>query len=211
MSIFCHATQRTQNGYQAEDADPVERGIMSKLDDFMQLLCGEFDNREQFEAKQATGETFPLAHHVNTACNDKILGLPDDFAGTFMVEESYYEVDGRKSASPHLFLFTEEKDGVLLTSYDTPEGNDKRTFSYATMVPAEFSSLRESGKFTPALYREHDGVWEGGSDSMFSPVMRFHLFERFSADVLEVSESMEMNGKRVFGFDEPILYKHIDK
>ncbi|MBN2924673.1 MAG: hypothetical protein JTJ29_11215 [Bifidobacterium sp.] len=79
------------------------------------------------------------------------------------------------------------------------------------MVPAEFSSLRESGKFTPALYREHDGVWEGGSDSMFSPVMRFHLFERFSADVLEVSESMEMNGKRVFGFDEPILYKRIGK
>lgn len=211
VPISCHATQWTQNGYQAEDADPVERGIMSKLDDFMQLLCGEFDNREQFEAKQATGETFPLAHHVNTACNDKILGLPDDFAGTFMVEESYYEVDGRKSASPHLFLFTEEKDGVLLTSYDTPEGNDKRTFSYATMVPAEFSSLRESGKFTPALYREHDGVWEGGSDSMFSPVMRFHLFERFSADVLEVSESMEMNGKRVFGFDEPILYKRIGK
>ena len=211
VPISCHATQRTQNGYQAEDADPVERGIMSKLDDFMQLLCGEFDNREQFEAKQATGETFPLAHHVNTACSDKILGLPDDFAGTFMVEESYYEVDGRKSASPHLFLFTEEKDGVLLTSYDAPEGNDKRSFSYATMVPAEFSSLRESGKFTPALYREHDGVWEGGSDSMFSPVMRFHLFERFSADVLEVSESMEMNGKRVFGFDEPILYKRIGK
>ena len=65
------------------------------------------------EAKQAAGETFPLAHHVNTACNDKILGLPDDFAGTFMVEESYYEVDGKKSASPHLFLFTEEKDGVI--------------------------------------------------------------------------------------------------
>lgn len=184
---------------------------MSKLDDFMRLLCGEFDNREQFEAKRAAGEAFPLAHHVNTACNDKILGLPDDFAGTFMVEESYYEVDGRKSASPHLFLFTEERDGVLLTSYDTPEGNDKRAFSYATMVPAEFSSLRESGKFTPALYREHDGVWEGGSDSMFSPVVRFHLFERFSADVLEVSESMETSGKRVFGFDEPILYKRIGK
>ena len=58
MSIFYHATQRTQSGYQAEDTDPVERGIMSKLDDFMQLLCGEFDTREQFEAKQAAGETF---------------------------------------------------------------------------------------------------------------------------------------------------------
>ena len=211
MSIFCHATQRTQNGYQAEDADPVERGIMSKLDDFMQLLCGEFDNRGAIRGEAGRGRDLLLAHHVNTACNDKILGLPDDFAGTFMVEESYYEVDGRKSASPHLFLFTEEKDDVLLTSYDAPERRQAVSFSYATMVPAEFSSLRESGKFTPALYREHDGVWEGGSDSMFSPVMRFHLFERFSVDVLEVSESMEMNGKRVFGFDEPILYKRIGK
>ena len=68
---------------------------MSKHDDFMRLLCGEFDNREQVEAKRAAGETFPLARHVNTACNDKILGLPVVFAGTLMVEESYYEVDGK--------------------------------------------------------------------------------------------------------------------
>lgn len=42
---------------------------------------------------------------------------------------------------------------------------------------------------------------------MFSPVLKFTLFERFSNDMLEVSESMEVNGKRTFGYDEPIIYK----
>ena len=80
----------------------------STLDSFMSLLLGRFDNREQFEAKKAAGEVFPFARHVNTACNDKILDLPADFPGVFMIEESYYETDGKKSSSPHLFLFTEE-------------------------------------------------------------------------------------------------------
>ena len=47
----------------------------------------------------------------------------------------------------------------------------------------------------------------GGSESMFSPVMKFTLFERFFPDRLEVSESMEREGKRVFGYDVPLIYK----
>ena len=57
------------------------------------------------------------------------------------------------------------------------------------------------------IYTEKDGVWEGGSISMFSPVLKFSLFERFSEEVLEVSESMEVNGKKTFGYDVPILYR----
>lgn len=68
----------------------------STLDSFMSLLLGRFDNREQFEAKKAAGKVFPFARHVNTACNDKILGLPADFPGVFTIEESYYETDGKK-------------------------------------------------------------------------------------------------------------------
>ena len=64
-----------------------------------------------------------------------------------------------------------------------------------------------SKKFTPALYREKDGVWEGGSTSQFSPVMIFKLWERFSEDSLEVSEIIEVNGRRTFGYDDPIVYK----
>ena len=178
---------------------------MSKLDDFMQILTGHFNNAEQYQAKK--GENFPYAEHVNTACNDKIRNLPADFAGVFMVEESYFTVNGSTHAAPHLFLFTEQDGGVLLTSYDLPAGYDKDSFKYENLKPVDYADLKLSAKFTPALYTEQDGVWEGGSISMFSPVLKFTLFERFSKDVLEVTESMEVNGKKTFGYDEPILYK----
>lgn len=61
--------------------------------------------------------------------------------------------------------------------------------------------------FYSALYVENDGIWEGGSTSQFTPVMKFKLWERFSETGLEVAESMEVNGKRTFGYDIPILYK----
>ena len=44
---------------------------------------------------------------------------------------------------------------------------------------------------------------------MFTPTMKFSLFERFSDDALEVVETMEVNGKRVFGFDDPIVYRRV--
>jgi len=50
-------------------------------------------------------------------------------------------------------------------------------------------------------------VWEGGSVSMFSPVLKFTLYERFSQESLEVAETMEVNGKRTFGYDVPIVYR----
>ena len=60
-----------------------------------------------------------------------------------------------------------------------------------------------------AVYQEKDGVWEGGSVSQFTPVMTFRLWERFSETCLEVSESMEVNGKKTFGYDVPVIYKRI--
>lgn len=180
---------------------------MSKLNDFMKILTGRFDNSEQYEERKGYDPDFPFAEHVNTVCSHKILNLPKDFRGEFLVEESYYTTEKGKHSSPHLFLFTEESDGILLTSYDLPEGYDKNTLTYDLMKTVDFSDLKPSSKFTPALYRWKDGVWEGGSVSMFSPVLKFTLFERFSPEWLEVSESMEVNGKKTFGYDVPILYQ----
>ena len=45
--------------------------------------------------------------------------------------------------------------------------------------------------------------------SQFSPVMTFKLWEKFSDSCLEVSENMEVNGKKTFGYDEPIIYKRV--
>ena len=180
-----------------------------KLDDFTGMMTGHFDNKEQFDKMQAEGKTYPYAEHVNTICNDKIKNLPEDFNGRFVVEESYYETNGKRHASPHLFLITETEQGILLSSYEIPEGEDKKTFSYASMKKVDYSELKKSEKFTPALYHEKDGIWEGGSISQFSPVMTFKLWEKFSDSCLEVSESMEVNGKRTFGYDEPIIYKRV--
>ena len=143
---------------------------------------------------QTTGKIYPYAKHVNTVCNDKINNIPQDFNGKFVVEESYYETNGNRHASPHLFLITENEDGILLSSYEIPEGEDKNTFSYDSMKNVDYSELKKSKKFTPALYHENDGIWEGGSTNQFSPVMTFKLWEKFSDSCLEVSEIIEVNG-----------------
>ena len=61
-----------------------------KLDNFLGMMTGHFDNKDQFNKMQAEGKTYPYAEHVNTICNDKINNLPEDFKGKFVVEESYY-------------------------------------------------------------------------------------------------------------------------
>ena len=143
-----------------------------KTEEFVKLMTGHFDNKEQFTEMKAAGKIFPYAQHVNTVCNDKINNIPEDFHGIFIVE-------------------------------------DKNTFSYDSMKNVDYTELKKSEKFTPALYHEKDGIWEGGSTSQFSPVMTFKLWERFSDSCLEVSESMEVNGKRTFGYDAPIIYKRV--
>ena len=45
------------------------------------------------------------------------------------------------------------------------------------------------------------------SDEMLIPLVVFRLWEKFSDTCLEVSESMEVHGKRTFGYDVPIRYK----
>ena len=185
---------------------------MDAHSDFVTLLTGTFDNRAQLEALERRGVTgYPAARHVNTAVNDKITGLPADFSGVFVLEESDYTVNGRMNPMPHLFLFTEEPDGrVKLTSYDMPEGYDKTTFRAANLGTLAYGDLKPSAKFTPALYEKQGDAWVGGSESMFTPVLKFKLWERFTPEVLEVAESMEMNGKRTFGYDEPLEYRRCD-
>ena len=63
---------------------------MMKLDNFVGMMTGHFDNKDQFNKMQAEGKAYPYAEHVNTICNDKINNLPEDFKGKFVVEESYY-------------------------------------------------------------------------------------------------------------------------
>ena len=69
-----------------------------KIEKFVKLMTGHFDNKEQFTEMKEAGKIFPYAQHVNTVCNDKIKNIPEDFTGIFIVEESYYETAGRRHA-----------------------------------------------------------------------------------------------------------------
>ena len=82
---------------------------MSRLDEFLRLLCGRFDNTRQLEELRRSGSpALPLAEHVNTVCNDKIDGLPRGFCGSICAGGELLHHGGKTHASPHLFLFTEE-------------------------------------------------------------------------------------------------------
>ena len=125
---------------------------MTKIEEFVKLITGRFDNKEQFDAMKKAGKTYPYAQHVNTVCNDKIKNLPADFKGMFIVEESYYENEGKRHASPHLFLITEKEDRILLSSYEIPNGEDKNTFSYEFMKEVEYIELKKSKKFLICVF-----------------------------------------------------------
>ena len=89
---------------------------MMKLDKFIGMMTGHFDNKEQFDMMQKAGKIYPYAEHINTICNEKISNLTKEFNGKFDVEESYYETNGKRHASTHLFLIKEKEDGFVLYS-----------------------------------------------------------------------------------------------
>lgn len=59
----------------------------------------------------------PKAAHINRVCNEKIKNLPEDFEGYFVIEESYYEIGGRKNILPHLFLFNLNEEGKSVSDF----------------------------------------------------------------------------------------------
>ena len=124
-----------------------------------------------------------------------------------MLEESYYTTNGKTHPSHHLFLFTEEPEGIRLTSYEAPEGYGKDDFTYANLREVDYASLKPSAQVHPRpLHRKGRGL--GGRQCQpVHPSPQIHPVGALSSEGLEVSESMEMNGRPTFGYGEPILYK----
>jgi hypothetical protein len=57
----------------------MEEKNMMKLDNFVDMMTGHFNNKEQFDKLKKEGKAYPYAEHINTICNEKILNLPKDF------------------------------------------------------------------------------------------------------------------------------------
>ena len=75
---------------------------------------------------QKAGKEFPHAEHVNTVCNNKIKNLPNDFNGLFVVEESYYETNGKRHAVNVNIKFTNSTNIKVtsLTNVYTPSSDE---------------------------------------------------------------------------------------
>ena len=136
------------------------------------------------EMKEA-GKSFPYAQHINTVCNDKIKNIPEDFNGIFVVEESYYETDGKRHASPHLFRL----QIVTLELYFLMKFLQEKTriHFHNSMKSVDYSELKNLRSLRQHYIRK---IMEAGREeaSQFTPVMIFRLWERFSEACLEVSE-----------------------
>ena len=42
-----------------------------KLDNFVDMMTGHFNNKEQFDKMKTEGKIYPYAEHINTICNGK--------------------------------------------------------------------------------------------------------------------------------------------
>ena len=99
-------------------------------------------------------------------------------------------------------------NNVLLTSYDLPENISKADFRNDNEdLVINYNELKISSKFTPMVYKENNGVYEGESISNFSSETEFTLKERIEDGKMYVSEVFRKNGKITFGFVDPIIYE----
>ena len=92
----------------------------------------------------------------------------------------------------------EIEQGILLSSYEIPKGEDKNTFSYDSMKNVDYSKLEKSEKFTPALYHEkgrwqHKPVLSGNDIQTWGAECHWLMFARPFGEVV-LSTLMELNG-----------------
>lgn len=180
---------------------------MSQLTEIVEILTGEFTNEEQYEALTPSAQAaFPYAIHKNHRLNDKIIGLPADFVGEFIHEESYYTLRGKEKFKADIFLFTYTQTGqVELMAITAPK--TATNCSYDQLPTLLFEELSKSEKFTPLVYTYQEGQFTGKSTSMFTEKTRFVLEQALSKKELVIKEEMYNGEKRIFGFDAPIVYK----
>ena len=179
---------------------------MNKLNEFTAMICGIFDNKQQYEQEEQRGSILhPRAKRTIRPCNDRIVNLDESFDGVFVLEDNEYTTPEKTTTFRHLFLFDVNDGGkIRLTSYEVPAAADANESE-----PFDHEKLKISNKFTPLIYEEDDGEFWGESVSHFSPVTTFTLWMRVTPTRLFVNEVFENNGTRIIGYDEPIVYDKI--
>jgi hypothetical protein len=186
---------------------------MTAFDFFKAVLCGNFDNKNQVELARKNGpQMHPFAQHVTALANPKIINLPSDLKGYFILEESYYTYEGKPiEIKPYLFYIENVSDTqIKLSSYTMPTDipkadmrNDNQDFVL------DFNEISVSKTFKPAIYTLADGKFTLNHPTDLGDGMTFTLIETLSENRLEVMELLEKNGEILTPYDTPIIYERI--
>ncbi|MCU0339691.1 MAG: hypothetical protein MUE30_07390 [Spirosomaceae bacterium] len=183
---------------------------MSDLDLYLSYLTGDFDNIAQVETQRKVGkQTHPYAKHVTRVITQRVSGIPADFKGVFVLEESYYKYPNQDTiVKPYIFKFeVNAQRQIVLHSMAIPERIDKKTFrnDNATWRLA-FAELKESPSFKPAAYTKTERGFYIKAPNDLPGGVKFTLEETIGNGFLEVMELAEKDGKRLTPYDTPLQY-----
>jgi hypothetical protein len=187
---------------------------MDKMTVFIEMLCGTFDNKEQCHKEAAEGNPIhPLARHIIGTCNHKMVKLPKDFSGHFVIEESYFDMGTHQIDKHYLFLYEMiSEHQVRLTSYNIPDNLNKETFTNANpQVVMDYETLEISPRFSPLVLESVKDTFVGENVSKFSEEHIFKFRLEVTKDALYVTEALEKKGEIVAGYLSPIVYRRINK
>ncbi len=182
------------------------------LELFMEILCGDLDNREQVEAEQkAAKQVHPYAKHITRLCDHKVLNRPVDMDGHYILEESYYSYPDKEMQVKPLLFYIRQKDeqSVSLQSIVVPERLDKAEVINANdELSFDYHELVVNQKFGIAEYTMHDNAYFT-TDHLcdFGNDVSFRLIETLSAEHLLVLELYTKAGQSLTPYNTPIIYK----
>lgn len=183
------------------------------LEKFIAILCGTLDNQQQIDEERANGtQIHPYAKHVTDVCDHKIIGLPENHEGVYILEESYYIYPGKEmELKPLLFYMRSDGESkALLNSVQIPEQYSK---AEATNDNDQFIMNFEDLKLRPfgtAEYElQEDGSFKVDHEADMGNGLTFRLIETLNREGLEVMELVHKDGVKLTPYDTPILYKRI--
>ncbi|MEO1769198.1 hypothetical protein [Candidatus Enterococcus ferrettii] len=180
---------------------------MNDLEEVVSYLTGDFSNKKQFEQlSEDQKEKFPYAVHRNHILTPKIEGIPKNFEGVFLHEESYYTLNNRERFKTDIFLFSfNEEQRVKLSAVTIPKKYDNKKFDDIEFIA--YNELSVSEKFVPIVYEKIDDAYIGKSESMITASNRFFLTQKISSKSLVIKEEIFKEDRRIFGFDKAIVYE----
>jgi len=187
---------------------------MTAYELFKQHLVGDFNNRTQIALQKLSGKQIhPFAVHVNREFTHRVAGLPFDFEGSFILEESYYDYPEEEETrlKPYLFWIKPKTTDIaelrpmVVPPHWEPKDirNDNADFKlkYEEIGTHPWFGVAEYYKVADRLHTHH--VCNLGNGKQFS------LIEYFSEGRLDVMELLEENGKRMIPYSTPIIYERL--